>query len=120
ASRDEARQRYTVRRRLGGHERREVLHFRAEALSTSARPSPPSPPPPDSGFPGGNGDGAGDGHGDGCAGDGADRPHERPQETPGTAAGNGGGDGGDGRLRVERPHAREAAPSHARPRRGII
>jgi hypothetical protein len=120
ASWDDARQRHTVRRRLGGHERREVLHLRADALSTSARPSPPSPPPPDSGFPEGNGDGAGDGRGDGCAGDSAGRPHDRPQETPGNAGLNGVGDGGDGRMRVERPYGRESAPSHGTRRRGIL
>ena len=34
ASRDASRQRYTVRRRLGGHDRQEVLHFRADTLLT--------------------------------------------------------------------------------------
>src|SRR5262249_31050450 len=43
ASWDEARKRYTVRRRLQGHDRREVLHLRQDALSTPDRPSPPSP-----------------------------------------------------------------------------
>jgi hypothetical protein len=108
---DEARQRHSVRRRLGGHERREVLHLRADALSTSARPSPPSPTPPDDAFPPEMADGPGDGRGDGCAWGIADRPHDRPQETPGKAGRHGVGDGGDGRIQVERLPEREDAPS---------
>jgi hypothetical protein len=47
ASRDEARQRYTVRRSLGGVERRDVLHLCADALSMCAGPSRPSTRAPD-------------------------------------------------------------------------
>jgi hypothetical protein len=94
ASWDEARQRCTVRRRLQGQDRREVLHLRADTLFTLERPSPPSP------------DGApqhqqagepGDGRGDGCTANTPDRPHDRPQVDADGRLRNGLGDGrGDG------------------------
>ncbi len=43
-SRDASRQRYTVRRRLGGHDRQEVLHFRARYPSLRHRPNRPRRP----------------------------------------------------------------------------
>jgi hypothetical protein len=44
---DAARQRHTVRRTLGGVEARDVLHVRADTLSSGTRPSQPSNGPPD-------------------------------------------------------------------------
>jgi hypothetical protein len=87
ASWDEARQRHTVRRRLGGHDRREVLHLRPDALSPRAQPSPPSPdgiPPRQDG----------EGPGNGYAGDGPDLP----QVSAAARQRNGAGDGRDGRV----------------------
>ncbi len=120
AGRDDTRQRYTVRRRLGGHDRREVLHFRPDTLSTCTRPSPPSPAPSDDEKPPENADVAGDGRGDGC-GDGPDRPHNRPQESPTNPGRNGAGDGGDGQKQVERPPiAQNNSPSPHKRRRGEL
>jgi hypothetical protein len=111
ASWDEVRQRYTVRRRLQGHDRREVLHLRQDALST---PDPPSPPSPDRAPPLQEAGELGDGRGDGCADTPLDRPQNRPQiDTDGTQR-NAAGDGGDGRLQGEGPSAHS---SHATPRR---
>jgi hypothetical protein len=116
ASWDETRQRCTVRRRLEGHDRREVIHLRPEALSPGAQPSPPSPdgapPHPDSG---GNGDGPGDGWNE----DGPNRPQDRPQVGEARAQQNGAGDGGDGELQGEIPvaHSPHATPGR---RRGTI
>jgi hypothetical protein len=112
ASRDAARQRYTVRRRLEGHERREVLNLLANALSTCGQPSPPSPDGPP---PGQNRDGAGDGLGDGCALDSPDRPQDstvRPRP-------DGAGDGGDGQIRAESPPASEISTPRQR-RKGAL
>ena len=104
AERDEARQRLTVRRRLGGQERREVLFLAAAALSPPARPSQPSPPSPNGEKPRQMQACAGDGRGDGCDGSGPDRPRDRPQETPGNHGNNGAGDGRDGQIQgVEAP-----------------
>ena len=121
ASRDDARQRSTIRRRLGGRERREVLHLHPDILSTCFRPSPPSPAPSDDEKPPENADVAGDGRGDGCAGDGPDRPHNRPQESPTNPGRNGAGDGGDGRKQVERPPiAQNNFPPSRKRRRGEL
>jgi hypothetical protein len=95
---DAPRQRNTVRRRLEGHDRREVIQLRPEALSPNAAPSPPSPdgalPHPGCGV-------IGDGPGDSCAGDSPDRPQDRPQlGTPGEPS-HAAGDGGDGPAQVE-------------------
>jgi hypothetical protein len=121
---DQERQRNTVRRRLEGRDRREVINLRQEALYPRSEPSPPSPDAENTGknagFPGDGqppgpspgqcdrpqdrpqtgdaGDGPGDGPGDGCTAPRADCP----QESPEIAGKNGPGDGGDGRLRGER------------------
>jgi hypothetical protein len=119
AGRDAVRQRYTVRRRLGGHDRREVLHLRADALSTCARPSPPSPARADNGNPPESAAAAGDGRGDGCAWDDAERPQDRPQRTPGNAERNGVGDGRDGQAQGEKPPWPDSSAPHRR-RRGTL
>ena len=46
ASRDTVRQRLTVRRRLAGQDRREVIHLRADGLSCTTRPHRPHRPRP--------------------------------------------------------------------------
>lgn len=116
ASWDEARQRSTVRRRLEGHERREVIHLRQDAISPCTGPSPPSPggapPQPECGA-------AGDGPGDGCAGGSPYRPQDRPQISPAGATESGPGDGGDGRLREERVVGPENGAPHRR-HRGVL
>lgn len=66
ASWDDSRKRNTVRRRLDGHERREVVHFRADALHAQE----PSPPSPDAAEHGQDGDGSGHA----CVSPAADRP----------------------------------------------
>jgi hypothetical protein len=103
ASWDEPRQRHTVRRRLGGHERRDVLHLRADVLSTSARPSRPSPPRSGGNSPREDAAGVVDGRGDGCAESGASRPQDCPQETWGDPDRNGAGDGEDGQKLGKEP-----------------
>jgi hypothetical protein len=117
ASKDDSRQRFTVRRRLGGHERHEVLHLRVDTLSPPTGPSPPSP----------NGEkprekavAAGDGRGDGCAGDGTDRPHDRPQNGPEKVERNGAGDGGDGREQEREAPAPEKTAVAGERRRWTI
>jgi hypothetical protein len=119
ASCDEARQRHTVRRRLGGHERREVLHLHADVLSTSARPSQPSPPRSSGSSVQENADGTGDARGDGCTECSADRPHDRPPKTPRVPGRNGTGDGWDGQRQASRPPTRESTSSATRTR-GVI
>ena len=120
ASRDASRQRYTVRRRLGGHDRQEVLHFRADTLSPYTPPSQPSPASSDRGKPQQNAASAGDGCGDGRTGGGPDRPHDRPQETPGISGRNGAGDGRDGQIQGERPPGQENSIPPGTRRRGAI
>jgi hypothetical protein len=120
ASRDGPRQRYTIRRRLGGHDRREVLHVRAETLSNPARPSPPSPPPSEGPIQRQNAEGAGDGRGGGGAGGGHDRPGDCPQNTAENPGGNGAGDGRDGQIRGERPPEQDMSASHRLRRRGTL
>jgi hypothetical protein len=117
AGRDDARQRYTVRRRLGGHDRREVLFVRADALST---PDGPSPPSRNGANPRENAAGAGDGRGDGCAGGGPDRPHDRPQESAEKAERNGAGDGGDGEGQVGASPTPGTIRAAGKPRRGRL
>jgi hypothetical protein len=101
ASCDSARQHYTVRRRLDGYERREVIHLRADALCAQ-QPSPPSPPSPDPAKHGENGDGSGDG----CTLPAADRPREPSldlRESCGETDPGTGGDGGDGHANIGPP-----------------
>jgi hypothetical protein len=88
ASCDSARQRNTVRRRLDGYERREVIHLRADALYAQQ----PSPPSPALARPGENGDDCGGG----CARPAAGRPREPSPESRGGSNRGDGGDGGDG------------------------
>jgi hypothetical protein len=92
ASWDATRQRNTVRRRLGGQERGEVLHMRADVLYTQ-RPSLPSLDPAKNGK-------NGDTSGDGCALPPADRPREPSPDPRESCGGNGSGDGGDGRADI--------------------
>jgi hypothetical protein len=120
ASRDDGRQRYTIRRRLRGHDRQEVLHFRADTLSPCTRPSRPSPALLDGEKPDQNAGIAGDGRGDGCAGGGADRPRDRPQEPQGNPNRNGVGDGRDGRIQEEPPPTHKNSAPHSKRRRGAI
>jgi hypothetical protein len=120
AGKDGARQRFTVRRRLDGHDRREVLHFRVDALSTYAQPSRPSPPTPDDETLPENAGAAGDGRGDGCADEGPDRPHDRPKKTAGKPGRNGAGDGRDGQKQVERPHMPENSSTPGKRQRGSL
>jgi hypothetical protein len=92
ASRDENRQRFTIRRPLGGLPRREVLHLRAASLF-APEPSPPSQPSPTPQGDGQDGDGGGPGSG-------SDRPRQptaNPHVSGGGAAAGDGGDGRDGR-----------------------
>jgi hypothetical protein len=91
ASWDKTRQRHTVRRHLDGP-RREVLHLRADALCSAARPSQPSPNHEKHGQ-----------SGDGCAGDSPDRPANRPQVGPENTTQNGEWDGWDGQKQGDRP-----------------
>jgi hypothetical protein len=88
ASRDEARQRNTVRRRLAGHERREVVHLRAEILSA---PSPfrPAPSPLDHVV-------GGDDLEDGSRPARPSRPQVPSPTARNECSGNGSGAGGDG------------------------
>jgi len=100
ASCDSARQRYTVRRRLDGHERREVIHLRADAFCTQQ----PSPPSPDSVKHGENGGG----FGDVCTLPAADRPGEPSPDLREFCDENNpwdGGDGGDGHANIGPPLA---------------
>jgi hypothetical protein len=90
ASRDTARKRLTVRRRLAGHERREVIYLRADSLA-APRPSPPSPPSPTPPDHGQNGDGSRDGYASAAA----DRPRRMSRECRDFDGGGGPGDGGD-------------------------
>lgn len=93
---DVSRQRCTIRRRLEGQDRREVIHLLADTLTDRAAPSPPSPPTAaqhQGEVP------AGDGSGDGPA----NRPNYRPQIPSPTRLNylhpeqsGDGGDGGDG------------------------
>jgi hypothetical protein len=109
---DESRQRNTVRRRLGGRERRDVIHLRAEALYADA---PPSPPSPGLSQPHRNGDGAGDSPGP-CE---CDRPRRRPHSGANDSQPDGTGDGGDGMGQGQRPSASSSIPAPER-RRGTI
>lgn len=105
ASRDQARQRYTVRRRLDGRERREVIHLRADALS-AAQPSPPSPPSQTLDQRAEYGDGSGDSCED-CFADCPPQPSPEPRKTCG---GSDAGDGGDGPTNI----GSATAPNYSR------
>jgi hypothetical protein len=100
ASWDTPRQRFTIRRRLTGSGRQEVLHLRQDVLSTCMPPSPPSPrpAPPHQ---------ARNGAGDGCAPSAFDRPLDRPLVEPDRTTQGGAGDGGDGPAHLDSPTARE-------------
>jgi len=87
ASRDSARNRLTVRRRLGGRERREVVHLWADALSA---PKPPQPSPATVSR-GENGDSPGDG----CTESEANRPQQQSPEPRQLCGADGPGDDGD-------------------------
>jgi hypothetical protein len=98
ASRDAVRERNTIRRRLDGQVRREVLHLLADALYAQ-QPSQPSPGSA-------RHDENGDNSGDGCTPSTADRPHEPspdPQESCGESAPVDGGDGWDGHANMGSP-----------------
>jgi hypothetical protein len=101
ASRDSTRQRYTVRRRLDGQERREVIHLRTDALYPP-EPSPPSPSPPKHCE-------NGDGSGDGCTSPTADRPLEPSPDLWESHGGHAPGDGRDGHANIS-PLAVEQFP----------
>jgi hypothetical protein len=117
ASRDDARQRFTIRRRLGGQDRREVLHFRADALYSCARPSQPSTKGEKSGE---NATVAGDSPGDGQGSTRRNRPQDCPQKSAESAEGNGPGDGRDGQQPVGASPTPEKNAAAGMRRRGKI
>jgi hypothetical protein len=89
ASRDTVRERMTVRRRLAGQERRQVIHLRTDTLYAPP-PAPPSPAPPKHGE-------NGDDFGDGCTGSTANRPQQPSPEPQDSGEGNLPGHSRDGR-----------------------
>jgi hypothetical protein len=117
ASWDQARQRNTVRRRLEGSDRREVIHLCTAALSTGAQPSPSSP---NATQPQENLGPDGDGSGDGRAGDGQHRPQNRPHHEAEFPQEKDPGDGGDrARQGYRSPASEDVSPPSTR-RRGTL
>jgi hypothetical protein len=92
ASRDEARKRNTVRRRLGGADRRALVHLWAETLHQQQ----PSPPSPDSQAPEPNGDTPGDSPGDSGPVSATDCPQQPSPESGESYGGSTSGADGDG------------------------
>jgi hypothetical protein len=101
ASWEGARQRLTIRRRLDGHERREVIHLQADALSPCAEPAQSSPMAAPT-QPAVNA--LGDGGGDVFGPDGTDRPHDHPQDSKVNLESDSPGVDGDGHQQSIAPN----------------